>query len=172
MKALFMIFILVGASAAHASDFYQFKMKSSKGKEIDFSSFRGKPTLVVNIATKCGYTPQLEGLEKLSQKYRGKLNVVGVPSNDFGSQTPEKDEGVEKFCRLNYGVSFPLTTKSVVKGKDKISLIKFLVASGNDIRWNFEKFLVDGSGKVSQRFASSVAPMSDELVKQIEKLLE
>lgn len=168
---IILVFI-TSINLAFAAGLHDFKVKGAKGEEIDFSKYKGKPVLLVNIATKCGYTPQLEGLEKLSEKYAGKLTLVGVPSNDFGGQTPETNEKVAEFCKLNYGVSFPLTAKSKVKGEDKSSLYKFLVSDGSEVEWNFEKFLVGEDGKVLKRFKSNVKPMSDELTAEIEKAIK
>jgi len=137
--------------------------------------YKGKTVLVVNIATRCGYTPQLESLEKLYGKYKDKNFVVlGVPSNDFGGQTPENDKDVAKFCKLNYGVTFPLAPKTVVKGQDKDPFIKALLEQTSDeseIGWNFEKFLINKDGKLVGRFKSSVKPDDKELQNKIESQL-
>ncbi len=142
---------------------------------MDLKQYKGQPVLMVNIATQCGYTPQLDGLEKLYNQYKAKgFVVVGVPSNDFGSQTPESNEGVKKFCLLNYGVSFPLTEKVVVKGDQKHPLIANLISQSSDkkeIGWNFEKFLIDKEGKLVERFSSSVKPEDKELTEKIASLL-
>ena len=144
-------------------------------KETTLGEYKGKPILVVNIATQCGYTKQLDGLEKIYAKYKPKgLVVLGIPSNDFGGQTPEGDADVKKFCKLRYGVTFPLTTKQVVKGDKKHPLISKLISAdgkSTEIAWNFEKFLIDKNGKVVGRFSSKVEPESEELVKSIEKVL-
>lgn len=145
-------------------------------KETTLEEYKGKSILLVNIATQCGYTKQLDGLEKLYSKYKDKgLVIIGIPSNDFGGQTPEQDADVKKFCKLRYGVTFPLTTKQVVKGEKKHPLIaKLITADGqsSEIGWNFEKFLVNKKGEFAGRFKSSVEPMSDELVKSIEATLK
>lgn len=157
-----------------ASELYKFKLDGARKTTIDFEKYKGKSILLVNIATKCGYTGQLDGLEKLYKKYSEKgFVVVGVPSNDFGGQTPENDKDVVKFCKLNYGVTFPLTTKVVVKGDNKIDLYKFLVKSTGDeeIGWNFTKFLFDKKGNLVKRFPSSVSPSDKNLVKLIESNL-
>ncbi|MFK8139426.1 MAG: glutathione peroxidase [Bdellovibrionales bacterium] len=135
----------------------------------------GNLLLIVNIATQCGYTPQLDGLEKLYGKYKDKgFKVVGVPSNEFGGQTPENDEDVKKFCKLNFGVSFPIEPKTNVKGSDIHPEIKKLIESSEnkaEIAWNFEKFLVDKNGALIARFKSGVKPMDEELISLIEKNL-
>ncbi|MCC6137644.1 MAG: glutathione peroxidase [Bdellovibrionaceae bacterium] len=144
-------------------------------KETTLNEYKGKPVLIVNIATQCGYTKQLDGLEKIYEKYKTKgLVVLGIPSNDFGGQTPEADGDVKKFCKLRYGVTFPLTTKQVVKGEGKHPLVAQLISAdgkAQEIAWNFEKFLLDKNGKLVGRFKSSVEPENAEFVKSIEKVL-
>ena len=129
LKSLFFSLIFLATPFLMAASVHGIKINKIGGKPMDLSTYKGKPVLLVNIATKCGYTPQLEGLEALHKKYKEKgLVVLGVPSNEFGGQTPEDNEGVKKFCKLNYGVSFQLTEKTVVKGDDKHPLIKSLIA--------------------------------------------
>lgn len=146
------------------------------GKPLKAEDFSGKVVLVVNIATQCGYTPQLTGLQKLHDQFAAKgFAVLGVPRNDYGGQTPEAAPAVEKFCQLNYGVKFPLTEKAATKGKDKHPLFAQLFEQSSDkkeIAWNFEKFLVGKNKKLIARFASSVDPMSDSIVQAIEKALK
>lgn len=173
------IFGLTTALAKNASPAKTQKIPSIKiiggKKTMDLSQYKGKPVLISNIATKCGYTPQLEGLESVYKKYKDKgLVVIGIPSNDFGGQTPEDEEGVKKFCKLNYGVSFPLTAKTVVKGEKKHPLITHLLSQSDnkdEIAWNFEKFLLDKDGKVVSRFKSSVKPDSKEITEKITSIL-
>ncbi len=160
---------------AWAKSIHLEKINKIGGKPMDLSEYKGKPVLFVNIATKCGYTPQLDGLEKLYQKYKEKgLMVVGIPSNDFGGQTPEANDEVKKFCKLNYGVTFPLTEKTVVKGEDKHPLIENLVSQSEnkaEIGWNFEKFLVDKDGKLVERYGSAVKPDDSKLTDKIASVL-
>ena len=126
--------------------------------------------MIVNIATKCGYTGQLGGLEKLHQKYGPKLAVIGIPSNDFMGQTPEGDKEVVKFCRLNYGVTFPIAPKSVVKGPNKIDLYKFLIlkTDNEEVSWNFNKFLISKtvipSIKVNRESMPSLSSFSSPVI--------
>lgn len=157
------------------------KMKSIDGKELDLSKFKGKVVLVVNVASECGYTPQYEGLQKLYQSYEGKgLVVLGVPANDFNKQEPGTDEEIRQFCTKNYKVTFPMTSKVVVKGKNKVDLYKSLTAATADAKtgkvtevgWNFEKFLIGRDGKVVGHYKSAVAPDAEDLVKAIEAELE
>ncbi|MBX9579494.1 MAG: glutathione peroxidase [Gemmataceae bacterium] len=150
-------------------------MKGIEGKEIDLAQYKGKVVLVVNVASKCGYTPQYKGLEELYAKYKKDgLVVLGVPSNDFGKQEPGTEEEIQQFCTTNYKVTFPMTAKVVVKGADKTELYKRLTAAtdNKEVGWNFEKFLIGRDGKVIGRYKSSVAPESDELGKAIKTELE
>lgn len=169
--------IILTLALSGANTMYNEKITIIDGakKETTLNEYKGKSLLIVNIATQCGYTKQLDGLEKLYAKYKDKgLVVLGIPSNDFGGQTPESDEDVKKFCKLRYGVTFPLTTKQIVKGDKKHPLVADLITADGksaEIAWNFEKFLIDKNGKFVARFKSSVEPMSDELVKNIEKTL-
>lgn len=173
---LILIFSLF-LNVAFAQEIYAIKEKSIKGEDFKLSDLKGKSVLIVNIASQCGYTPQLDGLEVLYQKYKAKNFVVlGVPTNDFGGQTPEDDKGMLEFCQRNYSVTFPLLTKKTVQGKDKRELYKYLTEKTpkefqGDVSWNFEKFLVDKDGKVVGRFKSSVKPSDSELQRKIESLL-
>jgi len=144
---------------------YQFKMESIDGQTIDLSQFKGKKILVVNTASKCGFTPQYKGLEELSQKYKNDLVVIGVPANNFGGQEPGANDDIQAFCEENYGVTFLLTEKTSVKGDDINALFDYLTSAQNpdftgEIKWNFEKFLIDENGKLIHRFRSDVEPMS------------
>jgi glutathione peroxidase len=175
MKHLLILASFLLSLSAEASSVYSEKITLLDGskKETTLEVYRGKPILLVNIATKCGYTKQLDGLEKLYSKYKARgLVVLGVPSNDFGGQTPENDGEVKKFCKLRYGVTFPLTSKVVVKGDAKHPLIAKLIAKDNqEIAWNFEKFLIDKDGSVISRYKSTVKPEDKVLSDDIEKAL-
>jgi glutathione peroxidase len=155
----------------YAQSVYEHDITLSTGEKLDWNQYKNKTLLIVNIATRCGYTGQLDGLEQIYQDFNKKgLVVIGVPSNDFMGQTPEDDEEVTNFCKTKYNVTFPLTKKSVVKGDKKISLFKDLIKlSGSDkeIGWNFEKFLVSKSGLVVGRFKSGVKPQDKELLEAI-----
>lgn len=147
----------------------------NSGVALDLAEYKGKVVLVVNIATRCGYTGQLDGLEKIYKKFKDKgFVVLGVPSNDFGSQTPEGNDEVKKFCKANYNVSFPLTAKVVVKGPQKDPLFKWLTKTEKgetEIAWNFEKFLVDRNGKLISRFSSGVEPEEAQIMTAINAAL-
>jgi len=152
-----------------------FKMNDIAGKPMELSQYQGKVVLLVNVASKCGYTPQYEGLEKLYEKYgKDGLVVIGVPANEFGKQEPGSDAEIKQFCTANYNVTFPMMSKVVVKGKDICPLYQFLTSKDTDpkfageVRWNFEKFLIGRSGDVVGRFKSPVAPDAPELVKAVE----
>lgn len=159
-------------------NFYDLEAKTSSGKAMKLNEFKGKIVLIANTASKCGYTPQYEQLEGIYKKYSGKgFTVLGFPSNDFGAQEPGTNEEIAKFCKLNYGVTFPLFEKNPVTGKEKQGVFKYLTEeTGKDIagevKWNFEKFLIDGKGNVVARFPSGVKPDSAEVVSKIEELLK
>jgi glutathione peroxidase len=150
-----------------------FKVKSIEGKTIDFSSFKGKKILVVNTASKCGYTPQYEALQKLYEQYKDKLVIIGFPANNFGGQEPGSDAEVQEFCKARFGVTFPLASKVSVKGEDMAPIYKWLTSKAEngvmdaDIKWNFGKFLLDENGKLIQYFPSKVTPDSEEILKYL-----
>lgn len=154
---------------------YEYKVKDGKGAEISMEEFSGKVLLIVNTASKCGFTPQFDGLEKLYKKYKDKgLAVVGFPCNQFGAQDPDTDEEIQGFCRLNYGVTFPMMSKIDVNGDGEDPLYTYLKSQkkglmGSKIKWNFTKFLVDREGNVVKRFAPTDKP--EDLEKHILKLL-
>jgi glutathione peroxidase len=170
--AIFAIFLSFNALA---ESFYDFKIKDTNGGEINFGSFKGKTVLVANIATKCGFTGQLDDLEKLFLKYKDKnFVVIGIPSNNFLSQTPEDNKAVGEFCRLKYGVSFPITEKVEVIGDKKHPIIKWINSQkgfDGSILWNFEKFIINKNGNVVDRFRSNKNPMDEDVLKVIEKNL-
>lgn len=173
----FVMIFLALMTSAFASDIYSIKDKTIKGEDFKMADLKGKTVLVVNIASQCGYTNQLDGLEGLYKKYKDKNFVVlGVPTNDFGGQTPEDDKSMLEFCQKNYNVTFPVLTKKTVQGKDKRELYKYLTEKtpkefSGDIGWNFEKFLVSKDGAVIGRYKSSVKPDDKELTKKIESSL-
>jgi len=157
---------------------YSFKVAALDGGSIDFSTFKGKKILIVNTASKCGYTPQYKELEQLYTQYKEKLVIVGFPANNFGAQEPgtnaeinefcQKNYGVE-FCQKNYGVSFPMAAKISVKGDDIAPIYKWLTQKTEngvldaEIRWNFNKFLIDENGNMLAYFPSKVNPLSEEI---------
>jgi glutathione peroxidase len=165
-------FIILSAfSYPNVNSIHSFKVKSIEGKTIDFSSFKGKKILVVNTASKCGYTPQYEALQKVYDQYKDKLVIVGFPANNFGGQEPGSDTEIQDFCKARFGVSFPLASKVSVKGSDMAPIYKWLTSKAEngvldaEIGWNFGKFLLDENGKLLQYFPSKVKPDSDEILK-------
>jgi len=155
---------------------YDFKFDDAFGFEKDLSDYRGKVLLIVNTASKCGFTPQYEGLENLYNEYKDKgLQIVGFPCNQFGGQEPGSNEEIQNFCKMNYGVTFPVFAKIDVNGKDTHPLYEFLkneapgLAGSHAIKWNFTKFLVDREGNVVKRIASAKEP--EKIKNDIEALL-
>ena len=152
---------------------HSFKIKSIDGGTIDFSKFKGKKILVVNTASKCGYTPQYEALQKVADQYKDKLVIVGFPANNFGGQEPGSDGEIVEFCKKNYGVTFPLASKVSVKGDDTAPIYKWLTSKTENgvldatISWNFNKFLLDENGKMIAYFPSKVTPDSEEITKYL-----
>ena len=152
---------------------YDFSIKSINGGTIDFSQYKGKMIMIVNTASKCGFTPQYEGLEKLYQQYKSKLVIIGFPSADFADQEYHQDSDIFTFCQKNYGVTFPLTTRVEVKGDDITPIYKYLCNKSENgvldakISWNFNKFLIDENGKLLAHFDSKVTPDSPEIAKYL-----
>ena len=152
---------------------YDFKITALDGSTIDFSKFKGKKILVVNTASHCGFTPQYEGLEKLYEEHKDKLVIVGFPSDNFGGQEFQDNDSISAFCKKNFGVTFPLTTRVDVKGDNATPVFKYLCHKDENgvldatISWNFNKFIIDENGRVLQHFDSKVTPDSPELLKYI-----
>ncbi|MES2766026.1 MAG: glutathione peroxidase [Bacteroidota bacterium] len=152
---------------------HDFTMKSIDGKDISLKDYKGKALLVVNVASQCGYTKQYADLEKLYETYKGKgLEVLGFPANNFGGQEPGTDEEIKEFCSTKFDVKFPMFSKISVLGDDKNELYQYLTADGQDVEWNFEKFLIGKDGKVLKHYKSGVKPMDEELLKDIESALK
>lgn len=157
------------AATITSKSIYDFKVEGLEGGTIDFSAFKGKKILIVNTASKCGYTPQYEGLQKLYDTYKDKLVIVGFPANNFGGQEPGTNSEIKEFCKKNYGVSFPMAAKVSVKGDDTAPIFKWLCNKAEngvldaEIKWNFGKFLLDEKGNLIQYFPSKVEPMSEEI---------
>lgn len=151
---------------------YTFKVQNIDGQALDLKKYKGKKVLIVNTASKCGYTKQYADLQKLADTYKDKLVVIGFPANNFGGQEPGENLNIKEFCQKNFGVTFPLAEKSSVKGDDICPLFKHLTTAANpdftgDIKWNFEKFLIDEDGNLIRRFRSAVTPMSPEITKNL-----
>ena len=154
---------------------YDFKVRSAKGEEVSMADYKGKVLLIVNTATGCGFTPQYEGLQKLYDKYKDKgLEILDFPCNQFGHQAPGTEEEIQEFCTLKYKTTFPLFAKVEVNGKNEEPLFRYLKSQeggflGDDIKWNFTKFLVSRNGTVVGRYAPITKPESIE--SDIQKLL-
>ncbi len=156
--------------------FYDFKARKMNGQEVRMKEYEGKVVLVVNTASKCGFTPQFEGLEELYKEYKDKgLEILGFPCNQFGSQDKGSNEEIHQFCKLNYGVSFNMFEKIEVNGDNAHPLYKFLKREAKgvlneNIKWNFTKFLIDSKGNVIKRYAPIAKPQ--QIKEDIEKLLK
>ena len=178
MKLAFLAAAVLAAGAVFAAGdaaLYGFTMKTIDGKAKSLGDYRGKALLIVNTASECGYTPQYAGLEKLYESYRDRgFMVLAFPANDFGAQEPGSDAQIKQFCSSRYGTQFDLFSKISVKGKEQHPLYAYLTSVKGfegDIRWNFNKFLVDPSGTVVARYASGVEPTSAELTAKLESIL-
>lgn len=156
-----------------ASSVHEFTLDSMDGKATPLASYKGKVLLLVNVASKCGYTPQYSGLQSLYEKYKDKgLVVVGIPANNFGGQEPGSNEEIKQFCSRTYNVTFPMMKKVSVKGSDMTPLYGYLTSNtGGDVKWNFTKFLVGKDGRILARFESKVTPDSGEVTSAVEKAL-
>ncbi len=156
-----------------AKNIYDFKIKSLTGGTIDFSQYKGKVIMIVNTASKCGFTPQYEGLEKLYEANKDKLVIIGFPSDNFGGQEFQQDTAISSFCKKNYGVTFPLSTRVDVKGDNITPVYKYLCNKSENgvldatISWNFNKFIIDEKGNLLAHFDSKVTPGSDEIAKYL-----
>jgi len=155
--------LVVGAPAS----LYDFKMNSIEGKTIDFSQYKGKTLLIVNTASKCGYTPQYEELEKLHEQYGTKVTILGFPANNFGAQEPGSNAEIIEFCKKNYGVTFQMFEKISVKGEDQHALYQWLKEkTGQEPTWNFCKYLIKPDGTV-KFFASKVKPLDPQITSEL-----
>ena len=169
------LLILFASSAFAKSPIYDIGFETINGQKKTLADFAEKPIQIVNVASQCGYTPQYAGLQLLHEKYKEKgLNIIGFPCNDFGGQEPGSNNEIEKFCKANYNVSFTLASKVKLRGEDAHPLYQFLQSEKTNpdffgsVKWNFEKFLIDGKGKVVNRFRQRVRPTSSEIVSSVE----
>jgi len=174
---LFGVGVLVAsATETPGPDTLKFKMKDIDGKEVDLSQYQGKVVLIVNVASRCGYTPQYKGLENVYEKYKEQgFVILGFPCNQFGSQEPGDEAAIKEFCSSKYNVSFPMFSKIDVNGSSACPLYKTLKANAptkGEIKWNFEKFLINKDGKIVGRYGSKVTPEGPELTKAIETELK
>ena len=176
MKSLLLVLAVAVISLSFnpaAKSIYDFKIKALDGSTIDFSKYKGKKILIVNTASKCGFTPQYDGLEKLYEAHKDNLVIVGFPSDNFANQEFHNDDSISTFCKKNYGVTFPLTTRVDVKGPNTTPVFQYLCNKDQNgvldatISWNFNKFIIDEHGNLLQHFDSKITPDSPELLKYI-----
>jgi glutathione peroxidase len=152
---------------------HQFELTDIDGKPMPLSQFKGKKLLIVNTASQCGYTPQYEGLQKLADTYEDKVQVLGIPCNDFGGQEPDTEAEIKEFCSINFGIKFPMSSKQVILGEDKSPLYAWLTqASQNgvmdsEVKWNFTKYLVDEEGRLMKQFLYKTDPLSEEVTSSL-----
>jgi glutathione peroxidase len=165
-----------GESPQSQAGLYSFTMKTIDGKEKKLSDYKGKVLLIVNVASKCGFTPQYEGLEALYNKYKDRgFMILGFPENNFHNQEPGTNAQIKKFCTQKYGVTFDMFSKINVIGKDQCPLYTYLTKDTpvpGEIQWNFQKYLVDRDGNVVAKFQPSIKPMDNDVTAKIEKLLK
>ncbi|MDP2334945.1 MAG: glutathione peroxidase [Bacteroidota bacterium] len=178
MKTLTLIFglIILTSVAFSQKSFYDFKVKDIDGKDFDLSSLKGKKVLVVNTASKCGYTPQYKQLQALFETYGGeKFTIIGFPANNFMKQEPGTNQEIAEFCEKNYGVTFPMMSKISVKGDDMHPLYQWLTSKSqngvmdSEVKWNFQKYLIDENGKLVDVLYSKVTPDDEKIVSWIKK---
>src|ERR1700720_582208 len=173
----FGVLLIMATSLFAGSGVYGFTLNSIEGKPAPLADYKGKVVLMVNVASKCGYTPQYTALEAVYEKYKDQgFVILGFPANNFGAQEPGTNEEIKTFCTRKYNVSFPMYSKISVKGEDQAPLYAYLTKDtgpglAGEIKWNFTKFLVDRDGKVVQRFEPAITPDSKEVTAAIEKQL-
>ena len=156
-----------------SSTVYDFSLTGTDGKEINLNAFKGKKILFVNVASKCGYTPQYEGLQKLYEQNKENLVIIGLPCNQFMNQEPGTNAEIQTFCKKNYGVTFPITQKIYVKGDKIHPLYNWLTrkelngVEDSKVKWNFQKYLIDEEGALIQVFGSKVKPLDEEVISAV-----
>ncbi|OFX58181.1 MAG: glutathione peroxidase [Bacteroidetes bacterium GWA2_30_7] len=168
------LFFSAKVNAQDIRNFYDFKVKAINGEEFDFSQLKGKKVMLVNTASKCGFTPQYAKLEEVYKKYGGeKFVIIGFPANNFFSQEPGTNSEIEEFCKSKYGVTFPIMEKISVKGKDIHPVYKWLTNKklngvlNSSVKWNFQKYLIDENGKLVATFSTSTSPDNEAIIKWI-----
>ncbi len=179
MRNIYILVVLILISSlslkAQNMNIYDIKMESLSGDTIDFADFKGKKLLIVNVASKCGFTPQYAGLQELHEEYGEDVTILGVPCNQFGGQEPGSHEEIAEFCQKNYGVSFLITEKVDVKGKEQHPLYTWLTnkeqngVEDSSVKWNFHKYIIDEEGNLIGEFGSRTEPMSEEIINLIKK---
>jgi glutathione peroxidase len=172
MRLIIISFLAMSSSLLPASPLHNIPLIDIDGNATSLKNYHGKVLLLVNVASRCGFTRQYAGLEKLYQSNKDSgLVICGFPCNQFGGQEPGSDEDIKQFCALNYGVSFPMFSKLSVNGPDRHPLYKFLLGDKGKIKWNFTKILVDRDGNVVDRFGSLTSPSSKKLATAIDRVL-
>jgi glutathione peroxidase len=178
IKLAFCLLFFATTLMAADKSIYDFTLNSIDGQPAPLGAYKGKVVLLVNVASRCGFTPQYTALEAVYEKYKDRgFVIVGIPANNFGSQEPGTNQEIKTFCQTKYSVTFPMMSKVSVKGDDKIPLYQFLTdksansQTGGEIQWNFTKFLVGPDGRVVARFEPAVTPDSPEVTAAIEKAL-
>jgi glutathione peroxidase len=171
LTAVVILFFSMKNQAQTKQNIYQFKAEDLSGKVFDFASLKGKKILIVNTASKCGFTPQYEQLEALYKEYKDKnFVIIGFPANNFGSQEPGSNAEIATFCKQNYGVSFPMMSKISVKGSDMNEVYQFLTqktkngVKDSEVKWNFQKYLIDEKGELVEVYLSGVKPNDAKIV--------
>ena len=170
---MFGLFSSSSAAQGQVPELFDVKINSLEGEPINLSEFKGKKILFVNVASKCGYTPQYKDLQKLHEKHGDKLVIIGTPCNQFGFQEPGSAEDIQNFCERNYGVEFLITEKIDVKGSGQHPLYQWLTQKANNgvedskVKWNFNKYLVDENGNYIAKYGSSVKPFDDQIISKI-----
>lgn len=172
---LMLSMILLQALSYSQTGFYDFKVKTLEGKDFDFSSLKGKKVMIVNTASKCGFTPQYKDLEDLYERYGNELIIIGFPANNFANQEPGNSSEIREFCTKNYGVTFPMMEKISVKGGDMHPLYKWLTSKekngvmDSEVKWNFQKYLIDENGKLVDVIYSAEKPGSGKVISWLTK---
>ena len=167
------LLLTLAVSLFFAGSIYTFKVDGLTGGSINFNDYKGKKILIVNTASKCGNTPQYEGLEKLYKKYKDKLVIVGFPANNFKGQEPGTNKEISTFCQKNYGVTFPMAAKISVKGDDIAPIYKYLSEEAakkkleDPVTWNFGKYLINEKGELIATFSPKTQPMSEDILKYL-----
>ena len=173
---LISMFNLKSVFAKYDKVFFDFKLKSISGDEINLSDYKGKTVLLVNVASRCGFTKQYDDLQKIWDTYKNKgLVVIGMPSNQFGSQEPGTNEEIKEFCEVNFNITFPMTTKVNVKGDNAHEIYKWALKNHGKStipKWNFHKILINKQGKIEDTFSSLTKPLSKKIQDKIKKILE
>lgn len=170
LSLLFLLMTISLTGFTQTSGLYDFKVKTLEGDDFDFSTLKGKKVMIVNTASKCGNTPQYKDLEEVYEKYQGDFVIIGFPANNFGKQEPGSAVEIRKFCTENYGVKFPMMAKISVKGDDMAPIYKWLTSKekngvmDSEVKWNFQKYLIDENGKLVDVIYTKEKPTSDKVI--------